>query len=343
MSSVSFETWRVKLHDFVTALSFSNDGKILAVSLGGGDLALIHVPSGEVIERIRAHTNGCIAIAWNPSRSCIATGGQDGKVRFWTPFPLTQVFEESGGSAWVDHLKWSRDGNEIAIGSGKHLILLGADGKLRWQFSDHESSITALEWHAERNEFATACYKSVRVFSNAENSTPLHFPGTSSFVSLGWSPDARFLCAGTQDASVHLWQLPFQEGREMEMQGFPMKVKHLDWKRDGSELATASSNVILVWDSTGPGPAGKKPLQLAMHSNIITALKYGLQDPNFLASGDEAGLLLLWSPQSTTNAATLAKLDGEISALEWSSRARCLAAGSGEGEVSLIGKSEVLV
>ena len=343
MSGLSFESWRVNLQDFVTSLSFSSDGSILAVALSGGDLALIDVASGQIVDRMQAHAQACSIVAWNPKQPQIATGGHDGTVRIWNINPLAQSFEMAAGSAWVEQLKWSPAGTELAVGAGRHLSLLGASGNQLWRFSDHESAITALEWNIEHNAFASACYKAVRVFQNSPEPHPIPLPALSSLVSLAWSPNSRFMCAGTQDASVVIWPIPYTMGAEMGMSGFQMKVKHMSWKSDGSALATASGQLLLIWDTQGRGPAGKKPIELDFHEGIVTALKYSPHDPDYLVSGDEEGLVVLWSPQKTKYGYPLAQLSGEVSALEWSSSVRCMAVASGSGEIILIGKSEDVV
>jgi hypothetical protein len=48
-----------------------------------------------------------------------------------------------------------------------------------------------------------------------------------SILSMAWSPNARYLAAGTQEATVNFWKLPYRVGEELNMTGYANKIKEL--------------------------------------------------------------------------------------------------------------------
>ena len=89
-----------------------------------------------------------------------------------------------------------------------------------------------------------------------------------------WSPNQRWIVAGTQELSIQIWPLPFRAGEELAMSGYAGKVRELAWHHGGRYLATGGSEQIMVWDCGGHGPSGTTPRILEGHTERITALAY---------------------------------------------------------------------
>lgn len=56
----------------------------LAVSGGEDDLGYIwDITDGEIITKLTGHTDSVVSVAWSFDGEIIATGGMDGRIRFW--------------------------------------------------------------------------------------------------------------------------------------------------------------------------------------------------------------------------------------------------------------------
>ena len=69
------------LGDYINRVAFSADGTGLAACSASGQVSMWKVPSLQPIGDLRGHDQSALTLAWHPSRSELATGGQDGVVR----------------------------------------------------------------------------------------------------------------------------------------------------------------------------------------------------------------------------------------------------------------------
>ncbi len=131
---------------------------------------------------------------------------------------------------------------------------------------------------------------------------------------LAWSPDARCLCHGNQDSTVHFWVVA--TGRDLQMSGYPLKVAQIARNRFSKYLATTCSPEITVWACSGKGPAGRKPLTLVYHRLPINAMRYQKDGP-LLASGCAEGLVTVWRPNKRKQPCMTAALDAPVIDIAW--------------------------
>lgn len=147
-----------------------------------------------------------------------------------------------------------------------------------------------------------------------------------------WSPSGRFIATGDQDATVHFWIV--KTGQDLQMSGYPRKVRELAWSAKGRLLATGGGNEVTVWDCSGRGPAGSRPLTLPGHEAVVTAIEFQ-RHGEWLASGGADGRVVLWSPSRARKLVGAIQMS-PVSQLAWSPDDKDLAVGSATGAVSLI-------
>ncbi|WP_244931915.1 hypothetical protein [Nocardioides sp. W7] len=100
-------------HEYVARdLAFDADGGRLAVLTATGALALWDVSTAERLASWSAHDGDGYAVALHPAGELLATGGQDGRLRLWTP-EGTLVHEERH-EGWVQAVAFSGDGTRLA-------------------------------------------------------------------------------------------------------------------------------------------------------------------------------------------------------------------------------------
>jgi WD40 repeat protein len=147
---------------------------------------------------------------------------------------------------------------------------------------------------------------------------------------LAWSPDGKYLATGDQDCSVHFWIVRL--GEDLQMSGYPRKVRELAWDSASRFLATGGGAVPSVWDCSGKGPAGTTPRQFKGHDAAVNALAYQHAGP-LLASGGEDGLLAVWQPTKSKKPLAVSVQDSGLTCLAWSPDDKRLAAGQESGRV----------
>ncbi|MBP7482380.1 MAG: WD40 repeat domain-containing protein, partial [Lacunisphaera sp.] len=168
--------WAATLDDYAIDLAWSPDGSLLAVASAAGCITLYDAATGAVKHALAGHENGANALAWMPalqrtndrdqktdptntnqspvlrppSSGMLATGGQDGCVRFWDAATGAQTAEVKLGNAWVEHLAWQSPGNAerstpnaqfLFAAAGRKLVVLRPDGSIAHTFPDAPKTI----------------------------------------------------------------------------------------------------------------------------------------------------------------------------------------------------------
>jgi WD40 repeat protein len=322
--------WRTRADDYVTGLSFSGDGALLAVADASGAVHVLGAGDGQVRRTLAAHDHGVMSLAFHPRRPLLATGGQDGVGRLWQLDADRPPVELGGDAQWVEHLAWSPDGDLLVTASGRVARVWKAGGAAVTRVGPHTSTISGVAWSRGGDRFAASCYGGISIWSARAGKRLRTLEWKGSLLSVAWSPGGNYIACGCQDASVHLWRLT--SGEDSQMHGYPQKVEALTFDAKGDWLATAGGVDIAVWDLRGAGPEGREPVQLGAHSKPVRALTFARAG---LASGGDDGMLCLWRPGRGDALLAFARHDAGISRLAWHPDGTCIAAGDADGGVAL--------
>lgn len=347
------KAWTAQLDDYAIDLAWSPDGGLLAVASAAGAITLFDGASGAKRHELPGHKDGTNAVAWapaaipeagnrRPDSSILASGGQDGRVRFWDTGAGNQVAEvEIARGAWVELVAWrpvaaypvSGIRNPVlAAAAGRKLVLLKSDGAIAHSFPDAPKTISALAWHPHGGCVAAAWYGGVCLWDADDHHAQKELAYGSAIHALVWSPDGRWLVAGAQDNAVHLW-IP-AEGEEFHMSGYETKVRELSFSRDSRWLATGGARDACVWDCSGAGPEGREPLALP-HTDRVCAVAFQ-QAHDLLATAANDREASLWSLTRRQPLAASAQLTAPASKLAWSPDDARLAIGSQQGGVLVL-------
>jgi len=327
------QLWRASTDSCVVSAAWSPDGHRLAVASISGSIQVLDASSGSLERTFQGHSFGATMVDWHPAGEQFATAGQDGKVRLWSPRSDTALKELDGGSDWVEHLAWSPSGTYLLSAAGRKLRLWNAEGQLVREWLHHPNTIAGVAWNPRTDEFASACYGQVYIW-RPETENPMRtFLWKGSMLSLVWSRDGRYLCHGNQDSTVHFWIV--KSGEDLQMWGYPTKVRELSWDRRSRYLATGGGPQITVWDCSGRGPANTKPTVLGHHEVPVSQLAYQ-QNGALLASGCQGGEIAVWNPGKHRTPLRISRLPGPISHLSWSPDDEHLAAASEDGSIVLL-------
>lgn len=157
-------------------VSWSPDGRQLAVPTENGAMGLYDATNGELQARLTAVPARALAAAWSPDGRRMVTGHADGTLAWWEQGRLIDAVTAHEEELVV--LAWSPDGRWLATGA--------TDGPARiW---DVATRAPALRFGDTVDRFAT--------------SVNGHWIG-----SMAWSPDSAQLAVGAHDGTVLLYDV----------------------------------------------------------------------------------------------------------------------------------------
>jgi WD40 repeat protein len=346
--------WAAVLEDYVIDLAWSPEGKSLAAAATSGPVSIFELQAGVKQHELPGHEMGTNCLAWAPgyfTSALLATGGQDGCVKFWDAAAGQHTATTKMGSSWVEHIAWrprptapeKSTGAEssspshpsdcfLAAAAGRQLSFIGADGTVRHAFAPAAKTLSAIAWEPRGGAIASAYFGGVNLWEAEGFSARKEYVYGNGIHALVWSPDSKWLVSGNQDPSVHLW-IPATD-TELQMSGYEGKVKELSFDHTSRWLATGGGKDACIWDCAGEGPEGREPAMLP-HDAKICAVAFQ-NSHGLLATGSQDGTVMLWSPERQKPLRATLRMPHAATKLAWSPDDAYLAIGSEQGAVYVL-------
>jgi len=324
--------WTVELDDHIIAVAWAPGGLWLAAALVGGPVAIMEANTGQRVATLPGHNVGTTSLSWARDGRTLVTGGQDGKIRLWRPKTAELLFALDAGAPWVEKVACSAASDHVLSAAGKVLRLWTTAGQFEREYPTHPSTIADVAWQGDTPYFTTVTYGRLAMFRASQAEPTQTFEWKGSILRVAWSPDGNYVATGNQDASVHFWYR--KSGKDLEMSGYASKVRELAWDAGSRYLATGGSPVVIVWDCSGKGPAGTRPIQLRGHETMLSALAYQGRGAH-LVSGCRHGRLCLWRPDKGEARLAVSELGSEITALHWAPDDNQFAASTASGRLQV--------
>jgi WD40 repeat protein len=323
------------LADYVTAIAWSPEGRILAASSGAGDIILWR--SSAHFQTLKFPTQSSVdCLSFSRDGQFLAAGGQDGKLQIWhlPSGDLRTTLENA--PAWIDKLAWSPHRNQIAFSIGKSVCVWDANTeKVVTTLNFETSSVLDLAWHPTNKHLAIAGYQGIKIWDSRNwqnNPHILKIPSASQVIA--WSSDGKYLASGNLDRTITVtkWGNPFP----WLMQGCPGKIRALAWSNRPTVLgapllATASAESTVVWEKQVNDSDGWQSLVLEGHLDSVSAIDF-YPETLLLASAAEDGRICLWQDAEQLRQTIKASKEG-ISCLVWQPLGQFLASGGFNGEL----------
>jgi WD40 repeat protein len=279
----------------IGVLVLSPDGKTAAVSSPFDTrVSLCDLAAKRVRATLAGHTRaGVSALAFSPDGRLLATGAEDGAIRFWRVADGAQVTVLRGHTAGVRALSFSPDGRLLASG--------GAPG-------DHSVKL----WEAGTPQSG----RGRRVLATLRG----HMQGVNAVC---FSPDGRLLATGADDGPIRLWDVQTHQPRSV-LPWPGQGVMSLAFSPDGGLLAAGSvaSGRARLWHW-----ASRKVMATLVGRGVAVNLALS-PDGRWLATAGQDYTLQLWDLAAREEAATLRGHQASVTGVAFTPDSRSLISGS---------------
>jgi WD40 repeat protein/beta-lactamase regulating signal transducer with metallopeptidase domain len=292
----------------IWSLSFSPDGRKIAVGSGEWDLAgelhLLDVATGQVLARERVR-QGVASVAFSPDGTLVASCSWHGHLRMHKTdglvlvhdIPLQSVarvaFSPDGKTIATAAEGWSKDAApgrrvelwDVATGTQRRLL----DGDLFRlhcvAFSRDGNLVAAGGGRWEQNRMGE-----VRLWNAQTGKQTARLVGHQGPVfGLAFSPDGKTVATGALDATIRFWD-PATGQQKREIQAHDSWVEGLSFSPDGKMLASSSlDGAGKLWDVA----TGQLLTTLTGHEGWVRQARFS-PDGTTLATAGEDGKVQFW-------------------------------------------------
>jgi hypothetical protein len=123
--------YEIKKHsEWVTAVSFSNDGILLATGDRNGGLSVWEADGGGEYLNLEGNQGAVTDLSWSPDSNILASSSEDGNVRLWEMNEGKEVKKWAPHTSGVLSLSFSHEGNIVTSGRDRRVKVWKADGTL---------------------------------------------------------------------------------------------------------------------------------------------------------------------------------------------------------------------
>ena len=254
--------------NYVTSLSWVEDGSYLAIGTNYNDVQLWDINRNKQVRTMKGHQARVSALSWNSY--ILSSGGKDGQILNHDVRIAKHLVSTLQGHQdnEVCGLKWSPDGSQLASGGNDNLLNVwdknmamtsGATFSTpRYAIREHTGAVKALAWCPwQSNLLASGGGTSDRKinFWNTASGALLNSIDTGSQVcSLVWSKTDRELVSshGFSQNQLCVWKYPSLV-KVTELTSHTSRVLHLAQSPDGSMICSgAADETLRFWRVFSP-------------------------------------------------------------------------------------------
>jgi WD40 repeat protein len=246
-----YRQYQINLNDYVRAVAFSPDGRMLAAGFLHGAIKIWEVYSGLNSLRLEGHLASVNSVSFSPDSQLVASGSRDKTIRLWDAESGLEIQTLEGHAGEVRAASFSPDGEWLVSGSHDRTVRVWrvVTGRQAQILGHHNHQVTSAAFSPTGRWIASGSLdKTIRLWDVTTGGEARTLRGhTKGVQSLAFSPDGRLIASGGQDRAIKVWEV--RTGREVQtLTGLQNDVSSLAFSPDGKLLAAGSlGQTVKVW------------------------------------------------------------------------------------------------
>lgn len=240
-----------------SAVSFSPDGKLLAVGTGYEKVVKIfNTSDGKVIQELKGHNDSINTVAWSTDGTKIASGSIDNTIIVWNAktYKKLKILKSDG---WSNSVAWSPDNTKLASGSESNTITIW-DAKTfneLYKLKEDTNQINSVAWASDSSKLASGSSDHIKIWDmkTGKNINTIH-NGYAVFA-VAWSPDNTKIASGTaglRNKRAAIWDAI--NGQLLKIINDKNIMLSVIWSLDNTKIIGALDNQIQIWDAKTYNP-----------------------------------------------------------------------------------------
>ena len=201
--------WSLDLDCYILKIIPVPSSKLIWVVGSEENIFLVDTGNAEIKTEFKNLAEIIFSAEIHPKTSAILLSTSSGVQQVTLDGKVVELFHEE---SWFEHLAVSDDGSVLLVSKGKLLYFfqeIEEEYKLVSHVENFNSTISGIIFNVD--SFLVSGYGGVRKINALNFNDASFFEWKTSLTGLSWSPDKKYIAAGTQENSIHFWQYPLEE------------------------------------------------------------------------------------------------------------------------------------
>jgi WD40 repeat protein len=298
--------WSIALDGYILKIIPIESADLIWVIASEENVFLIDTNTGEIFKQFKNIAELVFSAVIHPLSQNLFIATSNGVHELNSNGELKTLIAEE---AWFEHISISHDGSILFAAKGKTLYVL-ENNELVIKDSSFNSTISDILF--SHNAFLVSNYGGVREYTVGDLQNFKVFEWKTSLLSTSWSPDKKYIVAGTQENAIHFWHYPFEADKDFQISGYQSKVTKMIWSKDATRFVVNSFEDVNIWDFSDGPPTGKSPMTLRCGFGKIVDIQY---KRNLLVAATEKGFIFYFIPDTSERFVYIQSLDCEITCI----------------------------
>ena len=320
--------WTLELDCYILKVLPFKSSNLIWVIASEEHVFLVDSEKGKIINKFSNIAELIFSAVIHTESKDLLIGTSNGVLILSVEGEINTIISEDG---WFEHIAISEDGSILFAAKGKTLYTYQQNNNL-FELVEKDDSFTSTisDILYSHNAFLVSNYGGIREYSTGDIKKYNLFEWKTSLLSTSWSPDKKYIVAGTQENAIHFWPYPLESGEDFQISGYQSKVTKMIWSKDATQFVVNSFEDVHIWDFSDGPPTGKSPITLRCGFGKIADIQF---ERNLLVAATEKGFIFYFIPDTTERFVSIQSLDGEITCISISEDQSELYVGTKAGQL----------